>query len=538
MTPLPSPPVTLPSRCESLLFLLAAFLTPLGYAWYTNHVWEDYLITFRHSQNLCEGHGLVYRPGERVHGFTSPLGTLLPALCHAATGQRSYLAALWLFRVLSALAFAGSGLVLFRLLRENGSGRVWCFVFGALYLLEAKAVAFSMNGMETAFMLLFTAWGLLVVVRDPVRCWLGFGLCAAGLMWTRPDGCVFFAVLALAGFLFAEQPRKAVVWAIVKSGLVCTLLYLPWFLWAWSYYGSPIPNTIRAKAAYGSGHSDVADIVFRMARWWPERISEVYRPIYFVSGDWPLIVELIARGLGFVAALYWLCPVRDRLGRVSSFCFFLLCGYLSFLSNAFPWYMPPVAVLGLVAVVRCMMTIADKLAPSWQAAPVVLQAVLLLVCVERAWLLVGIARQMEMQQAEIETGNRMQVGLWLKDHVAAGERVYLEPLGYIGYFSEAKMLDYPGLVSPEVVEACRTKPSDPTSIGLRLAPEWMVLRPQEAVDMAKADPKFSRQYELMKVFDATERLELYPTVPGRGYALFDAVFEVYKRRNDPASAKR
>jgi hypothetical protein len=64
------------------LFAVVAVLVPLLYALYTGHIWEDYFITFRHSQNLCEGHGLVYRPGERVHGFTSPLGTLLPALCY------------------------------------------------------------------------------------------------------------------------------------------------------------------------------------------------------------------------------------------------------------------------------------------------------------------------------------------------------------------------------------------------------------------------------------------------------------------------
>ena len=108
---------------DMALFVLLAMLVLFGYAFYTGHVWEDFLITFRHSQNLCEGNGLVYRPGERVHGFTSPLGTLLPALCHLATGQRSYLAALWLFRVMSALAFVGAGLLLLRAVGEAGTGR-------------------------------------------------------------------------------------------------------------------------------------------------------------------------------------------------------------------------------------------------------------------------------------------------------------------------------------------------------------------------------------------------------------------------------
>ena len=61
------------------VFAVAAALSPLGYALYTDHIWEDFFITFRHSENLARGDGLVYQPGERVHGFTSPLGVLLPA---------------------------------------------------------------------------------------------------------------------------------------------------------------------------------------------------------------------------------------------------------------------------------------------------------------------------------------------------------------------------------------------------------------------------------------------------------------------------
>src|SRR5262252_8620700 len=107
----PAPPL---SRRWLALFAAVAFAVPLLYALYTGHIWEDYFITFRHSQNLCEGHGLVYQPGERVHGFTSPLGTLLPALCYWVTGGGSYLYALWLFRVLSAAAFAGAGVLLLK----------------------------------------------------------------------------------------------------------------------------------------------------------------------------------------------------------------------------------------------------------------------------------------------------------------------------------------------------------------------------------------------------------------------------------------
>ena len=63
-----------------IFFVSLTILVSLAYVAITNHVWEDFYITFKHSKNLVEGHGLVYNPGERVHGFTSVINTLLPAL--------------------------------------------------------------------------------------------------------------------------------------------------------------------------------------------------------------------------------------------------------------------------------------------------------------------------------------------------------------------------------------------------------------------------------------------------------------------------
>jgi hypothetical protein len=510
-------------------FVVVAILVSLGYAWYTNHVWEDYLITFRHSRNLCDGHGLVYQRGERVHGFTSPLGTLLPAGCHLATGQVSYLAALWLYRVLSALAFAAAGLLLLRALRDAGSGWLALVVFSFLFVVEAKGVAFSMNGMETAFMLLFGAWGLLLVARDRPADWLAFGVCSAGLMWTRPDGCIYIAVLSLAALLFTTGQRAAWCGSLVKSGLVCAALYLPWFLWAWNYYGSPVPNTIRAKADPDAPQT-LYTAVRHVIEWLPTRTATAFRPVYPTFGSWPAAIAASTAVLGWFCALYWLLPVRDRLGRLASFCFAGVSLYLSWLATDFPWYYPPVAVCGLLALTRGACQLAERVRPVLPLALVLAGALLIVLCGERLWVFAHVARQMRLQQAVIENGNRMQVGLWLKEHVRPGERVYLEPLGYIGYFSEARMLDFPGLASPDVVQARRQRPRNFAATGMRLRPEWMVLRPGDAEQMEAEPGGFDDTYELMKVFDVRPRLQDCDTMPGREYLLGDAVFQIYKRK--------
>src|SRR3954463_9642234 len=110
------------ARASQARELVAAALlfvaTPAAFVAFTDHTWEDYFITFRHSKNFAEGRGLVYHEGERIHGFTSPVGVLLPAFFHVIAGKPdSFEPALWMFRFVGALAYAGAGVLLLRLLR-------------------------------------------------------------------------------------------------------------------------------------------------------------------------------------------------------------------------------------------------------------------------------------------------------------------------------------------------------------------------------------------------------------------------------------
>jgi hypothetical protein len=516
-----------------ILFVAAALAVPLLFAWYTGHIWEDFFITFRHSQNLCDGNGLVYQPGERVHGFTSPLGTLLPALGYWLTGRSSYLAALWLFRVLSALAFAGAGVLLLSALRACGTGKAALLIFALLYLLDVKAVDFSINGMETAFVLLFFGWSIYLLARERPVPWLALGLSWSGLMWTRPDGCVYIAALAIAWLVFPALPRRDLVRGFAKSAAVCAAIYLPWFAWAWSYYGSPVPNTIRAKAGLAADRSPAA-VIQEVLRIYPERLGDSFGAVYRTLGPWPVWGTAVALILGAFCALYWLVPTSDRIGRRMSLCFALLTLYLASMPLCYPWYLPPVALCGLFVIARAVSVAVDR-SGGWRSLPaVVLAAGVVLVVGERVWLFAMTGQQMKAQQEVIEWGNRAQVGLWLKDHVKPGERVYVECLGYTGYFSEAYMLDYPGLVAPAVVREMRREPHDLPSVGMRLAPDWMVLRPGETRYISR-DKEFRKHYIRVKEFDVTDRLGHYADLRGRDYLLFDAAFDVFQRVPDTSA---
>src|SRR5512137_2925996 len=71
-------------------------------------------------------------------------------------------------------------------------------------------------------------------------------------MWTRPDGFIYLSAIAVGFLLFnAGQPigksRLGLFKVLVLAAALTTVLYLPWLLWAWHYFGSPIPHTVIAK---------------------------------------------------------------------------------------------------------------------------------------------------------------------------------------------------------------------------------------------------------------------------------------------------
>lgn len=511
-----------------LVSALIAATVALSFCILVNSCWEDYFITFKFSENLCAGNGLVYHPGVRVHGFTSPLGVLLPALSLWVTGGQGYLAALWLYRAICIPFYAACLAVLLPRVPEKYP--LSCLVLAFLFLADVKAVAFSTNGMETGLMLFFTAMAFRDTIAVNDRQWCRTGAVWAGLMWTRPDSCIYIAVFGIVSLLYSTESRKACFLYLVKAALVTTVLYLPWFSWAWWYYGSPIPNTVLAKA-----HSsfttplNIADLVPRFFA----RTGWVFEPVYAHSYGWPPVITWSCRFLALFASFLWLWRSAGRACRVSSLCFLLLNGYTIYMPYAYPWYYPPIALLGYFSFASALVAVR-RLPGRQKAFPRLIAAVLFPLAA--VWLFMAVCgwRQLALYQKLVDAGNRRRVGEWLGAHVQKGERVYVECLGYIGYFSRCHMLDYPGLCSPEVSSLSNVEQGF-ISVAVELKPEWLVLRPHE-VEWMKCTPYICEHYRLKQVFCVHSAIDACGYVPGENMLRYDALFGVYQHVDCPIQA--
>jgi len=496
-----------------MVFLLALGVAAI-FAACTDRAWEDWFITYRHSRNLALGHGLVFQPGERVHGFTSPLGTLVPALCCLVSGD-SDSGALWLFRftTIPALALGITGLVW--LGRRQGLPPPCQALLVGLLALDPKTVDFTINGMETGYLIGFLALTLWAWERSSWR-WLGVAW--AGLMWTRPDGFVY--VIATGLGRLALTPRASLRLAL-PAALLGAALYLPWFLGAWSYYGSPVPHTIQAKRPYHN--------TGELVNFWRHQLAGCARPGGPVAGvfepayagwfgGWPAWVRMWSLSLTVLALGQ---VVRKGAPRSVGVAYACVLAYYC-LTPCFPWYFPPGAALGYLGVAWALELIARRAArPAWALA--------LLMVAAQAWLLVAEGRWARICQTEIEGGVRRPIGIWLRQHAAANDRVMLECLGYIGYYSGQKMLDMPGLVSPEMV-AIDAKVLGFAGAIPALRPEWVVLRTVEIKAVMERNPKLlTEDYRAEASFDAMPALQRYGPFPGWPALAWDSQFTIFRK---------
>jgi len=543
-----------------LLIFALTVLSGLIFALYTNHVWEDYYITYRSSRNLATGHGLVFNLGDRLHTFTSPLGVLLPALANLVTGDHSDAAALWVFRAMSLAALGGAAIFIFACARAAQRG-VFCAVLVVGWLLsDAKSLDFSINGMETGVLLLCVAFTLWAQFAPVSRRWLWVGLGWAGIMWTRPDGFLYIALLAAGAWLFNDRNRVGygrLEWikTCLLAALVCGVVYLPWFVGAWIYYGTPVPHTIVAKSGLIHGPRTLLGAITTFAKlpfivWRGNTtLPDAFLPSYYVIGGWPTLAIAVAKGLGFLAAFSWLIPRIGPSARTASLAF---CGFQVYLTYVpyfpFPWYQPGAAILGAYALAVLVGEMirpqplegaapsaprkshgADGAAPSRMIFRIAGLALAIALIGSNLWLTPAVARQLAAQQRVVEDGNRRKIGEWLHEHAQPTDTVFMEPLGYIGYFSNLKTYDFPGMSSREMTRAIGDIGPDWAGLIDYLQPNWLVLRPSEIkqVNIGRSS-LLDSIYEKAQDFDASPAVGQLD-VHGRSLLEVDSHFTVFKR---------
>ncbi|HEY2954847.1 MAG TPA: hypothetical protein VGK89_06330 [Candidatus Eisenbacteria bacterium] len=412
----------------SAALLGAALLVLLVHeiALFGRHV-DDAWISYRYARNLAEGLGPVFNSGERVEGYTNFLLVLFEA-AFIRLGLSPDLGA----KLLCMAASLATLVVVHRAARRWYAGDSARAAIPALLLAVSPAYAQSaVTGLETQLFTFLVTLGLVFAVEESDRrpVWSRAALVLGLSSLARPEGLLFGAV----GFGY-RLARRALRRELTAADLAWPLGFLavvvPHAAFRLLYYGDWVPNTFHAKTAgihpsevfFGlqylrdwanyAGGTVVAGLVFlsllRGARAWNTLLLAAALPylayVATLGGDWMprfrFVVPVLPAGAILIGSV--LCDAWDQ------------------------WVRPAVASRA-----------ARRLALGGLAA-----AYLLPQAIESAQL-AYLARADRASAPE-----RWRRARALESMTAAGDAIALMPIGFIGWATRRRIVDFAGLTDP------------------------------------------------------------------------------------------
>ena len=464
-------------RAPAIVLGLVAARTLTG-LWLGFRPFDDTYITFRYSLNLAAGHGFVFNLGEPVLGTTTPLWTVLLALC-AAAGVPIPQAAL----AISLACDGASALFLFHLLRALGFGAGIPLAAATLFLSMFDYFSLARSGMESSFFVFLVLAALTSIAsRRFIVAGMFTGLAAV----TRPEGALVVLVFAAALWHCRTQLRAheggVAAAAVVAIGST-------WTLYAMRTFGSVVPQSVIAKAAL-SGDPALAEfswnniaLFFLKGQYGGEIFTRSYAQLM------PAISLLAAIGAAWLVAN----AARSRSGgaifRVALILFFpsaYVAGMsLSHAFTYFPWYYAPIYpfLTALVPIGTAAVTGSNGKAVSLVAAGLVVAQL-------------GTALTIKLPADRT---------FWVEGYFEVSGAVPRDPsvrvgapeIGAIGWrVWPAAVIDLEGLVTPEAVGV------PPETLIEQKRPEYLILRTDNAADLLNALKRgewFAKTYEVVAV---------------------------------------
>lgn len=408
--------------------LIGIYLFSLFGSW----AYDDPFITYRYAENLRNGLGFVYNPGEKTLSTTTPLFTLLLALFGNLWSDLPHLA-----NFIGVISLILGGVFLWDLAY---TWKTPMAAWAGLLLYPTFPLLVKTLGSETPIYLAFCIATFAFYAR---RYYFLVGVFSALAILTRPDGVLIPIIIGL-DFVIRKRtpiPRKAVI--------IFLVITISWLVFAQFYFGSPIPMTLLAKQNQGA-----------MA------ISQKFAPgiitiTQFYQSRFHYWVEVI---FAIIGLLFVLWKVRQWLPFVVWPLMYFLSYTLLGVSRYF-WYYAPL-VPGFVGLVglgvaassggwlkrerdRDSVTYVDLTASNSKLNLFHLLGILLI-------LLFLVFQVRDVYRISKFPDTRYQIyraaGEWLWANTSYEDQVGALEVGIIGYYAKIPIIDFAGLIQPEIAE--------------------------------------------------------------------------------------
>ncbi|MFQ5614575.1 MAG: hypothetical protein ACE5H9_20835 [Anaerolineae bacterium] len=390
---------------------------------------DDTYITLTYAKNLAQGQGFVYNHPPATLGTTTPLFTMLVAFL---ANLLPWWSVIEIAILVSVAAWIGAAWIFYLILRQTGLRPATAALAASIPLLTVQGwVGFI--GMEIWLFQFLLMLSFYFSLRDK-----GFlaGLSVGALALTRGEGAL--VGLILLGYLWHRR-RRLPIWFGVGAASVVAI----WAVYALLTFGSVIPNTLAAKQAQARLPSG-RDFAGRMFL----DLLPNYLRSFGVFGLGIVNAYVILIALGFVFVL----RRRSVLSLLIVWGVAYLLGYSLLNPSAYYWY-----VLHVVFIFQLMAGVGL----AW------LLALVLEDRSARSRMLVGLATTVlavallypgltyVIFQAQDFAGDARgtpyrAVSRWLAANTAPEDSVAFIEIGYLGYFTDNRIVDLAGLTDPTV----------------------------------------------------------------------------------------
>jgi arabinofuranosyltransferase len=476
---------------------------------------DDSWIHAQFARNLALGNGFSYNPGIPVSGSTAPLWTLVTACGYLVSGDPVLSA-----KVIGVLFLGLTVFFVYSLVRAISNDPREALFAAILAGALPRLVWASLSGMEVSLAVLLSLAGVVAHVlysrpgdRRQYLSTLLFGLATL----SRPECAVFFVAAmldrALAAILIRWRELAARDWIVPVLIHICLfiLVIAPFLVFSRKVGIGFLPNTAYAKALLwnkGLIAARAAGSRVELLRSFTTNPFDYFMSFLHENLNNNPVLFMFA-GLGFLRLVF-----RAPYGAESRYRSFIIplvvvlfpiaigvvvpFGQASYQEGR---YIAPVAPLVLVVGVVGIYSAARYGAHVFAEAKHMGRPAMVVLERSLVWLFVFLAVSAQFRNVwyrgqvygkEVSNIQEMQVsiGKWIDRNLPADAVLAVNDVGAITYFSQRRVLDTVGLISPEVLDyRHHGEPLEAAAFRFLRAkrPDYAVLFPEWYPDIVKRD---------------------------------------------------
>ena len=427
----------------SLLFALYYLIEAVNVNKYSGFPLDDPWIHLTFARNLIRYHSFSYFKNElATAGSTSPIYTLILAIGFVVTNNEmilSYVVGI-LFLILSVISFYF--LSSYEFAKEN----YYALMITCILIADKWLNFISVSGMETTmFVFILIASAFFYKKRNPVLLSIFLGL----ILWSRPDGMVFIAALAIDYFLaiqFSKNDNEIKLFSkkdLLKISVISGTIVILYFAMNLYLSGSLLPNTYNAKLAYYSPELRSRSSFLQYEVW-----------EYFTNGAYGIIA------IGFFFSVLKTIYELYRKKYNNNFLYIIFIIGLIFIywyklpyAHRFGRYLMPVIPFMILVSGLGFRDIFKFSGNYFKNRNFVVGGIIFIFSVIFFLSLKNYSdnKNNYAEQCEYIHDRHIVTAKWINENTKPDEIIATHDVGAIGYYCERKLIDVAGLITPELI---------------------------------------------------------------------------------------